>query len=375
MNKKRLILTSLVGMVALSALSLSLSLAWYASGDRLSISTLDFVVDAPELKVSTSDELSSFVEELNLNSDEFDEENGDKFAFSPVSSMHQKEWFNEEADKPTLYDCSFIDNTGGNTKFVANTGFYQKKLYLLTEFNYYVGLDPTTSIFEADSAANILRARQFYASKENEELQLSEEEINEALNKLIDCLRVSILINGVTEQEMANRYYVINPTKKDDDKVYLGGRLDNDNDGYYDTYPAFDENGQVVQKEIIYGEVKDRSKIKYDDPEKPNEDDKVLEPSQRFKGNSFKGVSKKSAYTFNEEKSRENGLEFQEEGALTLKELETQTPKIMIPCYANQPREIIISIYLEGWDPDCINATMGAAFNTKLSFKLLRGLI
>ena len=370
MNKSRLILSSLVGTIALGALSLSMSLAWYASSDRLSISSLDMTVKSDDLlKISTSSDLSTFTDKLDLNSDEY-EQNGERFIFSPVSSMYKDDWLTAEATKPLFYDSSFNDGVDASSKSEVFSGFYQKKLYLLTPTNYYVGLDIKQSLFENDETANLLRARQFCASEENAELQLNEDEVKEALDKLINCLRVSVLINDVNEEEMENRFFILNPTKQEDEKTYLGGLLDNDNDGYYDTYSEFDENNEVINKEIVYGEVNDRSLISYKAPVAPNTDDERLQTADRFHGNSFSGQSKKSAYTFDKETSFANGLEFKEEGALSLNELES----IMIPCYANEPREIVVSIYLEGWDLDCVNATMGASFNTKLSFKLLRGI-
>ena len=371
MNKSRLILSSLVGTIALGALSLSFSLAWYASGDRLSISSVDMTIKSDTgVRVSTSTDLNTFKEELDLNSDEI-QEDGKTFFLKPASSMYRDEWLTSEASVPLFYDCSIVDSFGANSTLELKDGFYQKKLYLLTDTNYYVGLDVKKSLFENDETANSLRARQLYASEENKGLGLTEEEINEALNKLINCLRVSVLVNDVNEEEMADRFFIINPTKQEDEKTYLGGRLDNDNDGYFDTYPDFDENNEVIEKEIVYGEVNDRSLISYKEPVDPLWQEEKKEQTQRFHGNSFSGESKKSAYTFDKEASLVNGLVINEEGALSLDELET----IMIPCYAGQPREIVISIYLEGWDLDCVNATMGASFNTTLSFKLLRGII
>ena len=347
-----------------------MSLAWYASGDRLSISAVDMTIKSDTgVRVSTSTDLSTFKEELDLNSDEIEGE--ERFFLKPASSMYRDEWFSKEADTPLFYDSSFVDSFGTNAKSELKDGFYQKKIYLLTDTNYYVGLDVKKSLFENDETANLLRARTFCASSENSELKLSESEVAEALNKLVNCLRVSILVNDVSEEEMANRFFIIDPTKKNDEETYLGGRLDNDNDGYYDTYPDFDENNNVIEKEIVYGEVNNRSLISYKDPVDPLADEEKKEQVKPFFGNSFSGESKKSAYTFDEASSLANGLAFKEEGALSLDELDA----IVIPCYQNQPREIVISIYLEGWDLDCINSTMGASFNTKLSFKLLRGII
>ena len=376
MTKSRLILTSLVGITALLAVSLSFSLAWYSSGDRLSISTVDLsLATDPALKVSTSKELSTFVDKLNLNSDEF-EEDSEKFLFKPVSPMYQDEWL-DNSDEPKFYDSSFtavID--GDENRFEVKQGFYQKKIYLLTEANYYVGIDAKESLFENDETANNLRAQELHASKENADLQLSVDEIEQSLNKLRDCLRVSILINDVEDEtKINNRYNIINPTKQEGDEVFYGGILDNDNDGYYDTVPSVDENGNPGEREFIYGEINNRSLVKYQSPEIPGFEDERLEPTAKLKGNSFVGRHRKSVSTFDKDASATNGLKFKEEGALSLNNLESLQEGLIIPCYANEPREIVISIYLEGWDLDCINGTMGASFNTKLSFKILRGLI
>lgn len=374
--KKRVILSSLIGVTALTAVSLSLSLAWYSSGDRLAISSVDLAVKTdPLLKVSTSNELSSFVDELNLNSDEYEEES-EKFLFKPVSTMYRDDWLNSNAREPVFYDSSFVAVIDGDNRLEATQGFYQKKIYLLTEQNYYVGLDMKNCLFENDETANHARAVEFHASKENIELGLSVEEIEESLKHLKECLRVSILINDIEDDSyINNRYNIINPTKKENEKVYFGGLLDNDNDGYYDTVPALNQNNEAIKKEYVYGEINDRSLTKYKDPEIPGYDDERLPVAAQFYGNSFKGEHRKSAYTYDEEASTINHLEFKEEGAMSPSEVEDFNKGIIIPCYAKQPREIVLSIYLEGWDLDCINGTMGASFNTKLSFKILRGLI
>ena len=370
MNKNRLILASLVGMVALSALSLSMSLAWYASGDRLGVSAVDLEVESDNLiRISTSDDLSTFVKELDLNS----LEDGDQVSyFKPVSSMYRNEWFSNDERAPLFYDCSNADAFGDTKNSPATSGFYQEELYLLTPTSQYVGLDLNKSLFENDEETNLLRARQFCASEKNKTLNLTVDEVSTALNKLVDCLRVSILINDV-DGDLEDRFFIINPTKQENEQTFLGGRLDNDNDGYFDTYPDVDPEGikDHVEKEIVYGEVNDQELVSYNNPVDPEAIDEVIDQSHYFFGNSFSGVSKKSAYTFDEATSRANGLTFKEEGALSLDELD----KIVIPCYQNEPRQIVVSIYLEGWDLDCINSTMGASFNTKLSFKLLGGII
>ena len=69
MNKKNIILTAIVGTIALATLSVSITLAWYGASNRLQINTIDVgIVGNGELKVSTSTDVDSFVESLNNES-------------------------------------------------------------------------------------------------------------------------------------------------------------------------------------------------------------------------------------------------------------------------------------------------------------------
>ena len=155
-------------------------------------------------------------------------------------------------------------------------------------------------------------------------------------------------------------------------------RLDNDGDGYYDTYDHVEMvNNQMVheEKETIYGEVLDRSKIVYNNPLHDSSVDDTTTPETSFFGNSFNGISKETVYTYDEQASMANGLEFAKEESVTFQDIVDSgvNTNILIPCYANVATEIVVSIYLEGWDKQCVNATMGASFEGNLSFKLLKG--
>ena len=134
---------------------------------------------------------------------------------------------------------------------------------------------------------------------------------------------------------------------------------------------------EYEEREVVYGELNDRSLIEYDPPVNPNgEAENQEEPThvKHFFGNSFKPVngSKDYAFTYNEQASYEKGLRIAKETSYSFEQLKTSDPAVKIPCKANTPRKIVISFYLEGWDTDCINYTMGSAFDIDLSFKLLR---
>lgn len=381
MTKKRIILTSLIGTVALGTLAASLTLAWYGASNLLSVNTFDITIAGnTTIKVSTKRQLDTFREEITDK--EFKDEEK-QFLFEPVSSMCKDTWMSEQKDMPVFYDCSsYLTPSSGipDTK-VATTGFFSKKIYLLSSLDYYVSLDveDNKSFFNNNSDANFTRAQNIYTDmkKKNPDTTVTINEIQERLDNLKYCLRASILVNI----EGHYKYYIIDPWKNETGKIKYGGLLDNDANGYYDTYTYKErqESGQLkdFEKETVYGEVNDRSLIVYNDPvvQSPTRGDDNPPNYDPFYGNSFLGENKDTAYTFNEQASYANGMKFAEEESISFEDLHRNDSLIKIPCYKDVITEIVISVYLEGWDHDCINATMGASFESKISFKLNGGIV
>ena len=375
MNKRRIFVSSLVGAIALVGLSVSLTLAWYASSDRLSVRSLDVgVAGSADLRLSTSPELDTFASAIDLSPSE-------EFVFVPVSTLGRTNW--SDNNVPEFFDCSFdyVSSTGEPDPEKMSYGFFQQKIYLLTNLDYYVTLDvnPTGetrendwSTFVSNDEVNFARAKSIekQMEKDNPSTNVDVNEIKDKLDELIKCLRISILVTD----EDDSYYYIIDPTKKRDDaNTVFGGRLDNDRDGYYDTYE--DENGD--RREIVYGEVSetsDRSKIVYSDPIDTSAVEEEKPVVESFFWNSFEAESSKKTFTYDEAASKANGFALKEEKAYSLEELDSEKTELRIPCFANTPKAIVVSIYLEGWDLDCINSTMGASFITNLRFKLLRGI-
>ena len=363
--KQRIIMSSIIGSVALSALSLSITLAWYASSDRVNVSAFEVQINGDhDLLISTNSDLSTFKDSLEKERDHLN----DVELFVPASSMNKHLWMDQKSDTPLFYDNSFynIPKTGIPQIKQVERGYYQQKIYLLSDISYNVTLDTKETTFLFDEDENLKRAKKLH--EDNDELTV--EQYQTYLNNLVNCVRLSILVPDVNNYA----YYIIDPYKGENEVTYYGGRLDNDNDGYYDTYEYID-NGQIAEKETIYGQVNDRSKLVYDEPTgKPVEE---LEEVAHFYGNSFNGISKGSAYTFNEQKTLENLDEgetiYAIEESLSFADIESASNKLLIPCQAGVPREIVISIYLEGWDFDCVNATMGASFIDNICFKLAKG--
>ena len=376
MNKRRILLSAIIGAIALTGLSVSLTLAWYAASDRLGIRSLEVsVASAVDLKISTSPEIDTFKSAIDLTPTD------EEFVFLPVSSLGRTNW--QDKNVPEFFDCSYsyVSSNGVPEVEKMSYGFFQQKIYLLTNLDYYVTLDVNPSgearenpfsTFTYNDSDNLARANRLHKQlqKDNPEFNMEVSEIKEKLDSLVNCLRVSIL---VTEEDHYN-YYIVDPTKQRTDVTVFGGRLDNDRDGYYDTYE--DENGD--RREIVYGEVSetsDRSKIVYSDPIDTSAVEEEKPVVESFFWNSFEAESSKKAFTYDEMGSKTNGFALKEEKAYSLEELDSERTELRIPCYANKPAEIVVSIYLEGWDLDCINSTMGASFKTNLVFKLLGGII
>ena len=371
MDKRRIIISALVGTIALTTLSISISLAWYGARDRLNVDNLEINVSTKgNLKISKTGQEGSFV--ADLANEDFNDI-GDDFLFAPVSTMCKSEWMNDEVRKttPIFYDSSAKNVFSDGTPHLeeATFGYFQKDLYLLTTMrNQYAALyfdeEEITngSYCMHDQESNEHRAEILY--NKYPEWGLSKKEIVEKLNNLEKSIRFSILVN----EENYYRYYIIDPHKQEGDQpIYLGGLLDNDRDGYFDTHK---------NKEIIYGEVNDRSKVIYDDPisdEKPSHIH-VTDYNQ-YTANSFEPEygSMPTAYTFNKVASEANGFEIAKEDSISFESLKQDNSGVLIPLTSGIPTKIVLSIYLEGWDHDCVNATMGASFISKLSFTLKGG--
>ena len=378
MTKRRIILTSVIGTIALATLATSLTLAWYGASNLLSVNTFDIeIIGTTTLKISEKTNLDSFREEITSEQLKEEEKN---FLFEPVSSMCKNTWMDEEKDMPVFYDCSnyLVPSSGEPYLKAATSGFFSKKIYLLSSISYNVSLDVSEdkTYFNNDSDANFTRAQTLYAEmkKKDPDTTITINEIQDDLDNLKYALRASILVNI----EGNYKYYIIDPWKDETVKTRYGGLLDNDGNGYFDTYIDTSEGiTNKKEKETVYGEVNDRSLLVYDDPVVTDAKLSTYNPSpyDPYFGNSFIGENKDVAYTFNEQASIEKGLKFAEEESLSLEDLRRNDSLIKIPCYKDVITEIVVSVYLEGWDRQCINATMGASFESKISFKLNGGIV
>ena len=356
MKFSRIITGLYIGVIGLSCLSISMSLAWYISARDAYVEGIDITIDAEkELKVSTSNELDTFKEKLEAGVDDIMTVDW----YKPVSSMYSSLWLNEKKTMPEFRDVSSlipVSDEGVPQYDVWENGFFRQEFYLLSDDDVYVTLDANKTTILPDLEKNREAAR-------NPEIKVkhpgkSEDEIVEDLNGLVNAMRISILIPDEEDYD----YKIVDLNKEK--PTTLGGILDLNKDNYYDYYNAQDHKAY----EIVYGEINDRSKIIYDTPEN---NDSILEGDN----NSFNAMHRKNIYRANLEESIKNGLEIKEEEALTTDDLIGSFSDLAIPVKRNEPKKIVLSIYLEGWDLDCINDTMGATFNSNITFRILREMI
>ena len=365
MNYKKAIIAGLVGSIGVAVLGLSFSFAWYGTSENLYIDTLNIRVSGTqELKISTSSELSTFKESVKYKLGEEDNDLMDVGQVRPVSSMFKSNWL--EDDLKTEPEFYVYDTPGHQIGEdvppyqVANWGFYSQHLYLYSSSTIYSTIDSETfQLTELEAAneeyATILMGYKGYMDEyavlhpdwTREEIHA---DLVEKLNRLKYCMRISIY--DISE----NKYYIIDPYKGTTD-VLLGGRLDVLRSGYYDSYRDQTTN---EMKEIIYGELEHREKAFY--LEALDEDGP--EPAEY---NSFSSRTKAGVRAFDLDKSLEDGLDIKKEDSLNLGQVED---KVLLSLIAGIPKEIVFSIYMEGWDLDCTNVHMGGSFSLGLEFKI-----
>lgn len=339
MNKRRLVIGGLGLITALGISSLSMSLAWYSSGTRLMVSSVDIsFIGAKNIKLGVSPD-GEFKEALDKELNQIDN-------YYPVSSMFSSRWMDNKESLPKFRNSyksvDLNDKSTYQESTEATGGYFQQELYLYSDFNVWVTLDKEMVTFTPDIEKNKERAQRMKNTSSE-----SYEEILRDLNSVTDALRFSIL----NPQEDEYNYYIIDPYKEKD--TYLCGPLDNSQDGYYDHI-----NGQ----EIIYGEYDEEEEIIYDEPR--SEDSHVDGRRTVFNASHKKGIK-----PFNEDQLHDNKMKAHIEDSLAKNEIEDN---LEIKLEAQEPKKIVVSLYLEGWDTQNVDYSAFGSFNASLGFKIRR---
>lgn len=342
-NKKRLIITSLVVSGALLVASITTTVAWFAGSPYLEYNNISIGITDKNIEISP-DNVNWYPTLDNDNLETVE-------TFKPVTSMYSQDWIAAKEETP-----EFRRGYGKATKQFMNdksdcdyarTGFFSQDVYIKSDTDTYLTVDPEKTFFKADEAKNEGVAE----SLKSHYPDLTKDEILDNLNSIQKSLRMSLLIlNNENSDSLDDyNYYVIEPYKDKD--TLFAGIMDNDEDHYYDNVNGY---------ETVYGDVSNEEKAVYDEP--LEQDSEIVGESSIFNASTKAGV-----HHFNLEKSIENGLEIAKENSIAL---EDAGDKIYVPLSANTSRKMVVSLYLEGWDQDNTNVTMFANFKINVSFMI-----
>ena len=359
MRRDRLIIASLGMITATTVASIAMTVAWYASGNLLGIDQIEITFRGEKNIVAgfDPDDIESFKDTIIFN-DEVKDKN-----YHPVSSMFSGEWLDAQLDHPVFRaDYTSVDHHDVNsyTKSIAldnEDGYFSKEIYLYCDSNVIITLDGKGTSFYADSNANAVKAN---------ELGANEEEIaaiKEDLDNVVNSLRFSVLIPK-ENQEDEYAYYIVDPNKKED--TYLCGSLNLFSEDVSEYYHTFYKDGEEF--ETFFGEYNDESLLVYGPAVTAEED---LEG----RATEFNAKHKKGARVVDLKESIENGFKPKVEQSLTLKEADITTPEgqesgIRISLKAYEPKKIVLSMYLEGWDRDNVGYTEKGQFYADIKFQI-----
>ncbi len=350
-TKKRLAAIGIAMTGAILIAHVGFTVAWYNGSSNLAVYNFDISLANKELTISTDN--VNFTD--HLTSDDVKDAIPEKYR--PVSSAFSEKWINQRAVLPQFTsgyeEPSDYNMTSFNDVAIKNEGVFRKELYLKCTSYAKVALDAQNTFIVADEVAN--RA---IASKIQSKLYQDKtvDEVVTLLNDIEKSLRFSILVLNDDGQEIDSeqyKYQIIDPHKNGTTK--LGGLLDNDLDGYYDSYDG---------KEVIYGEVNNASDTTLVYQSATIDDVGPSNTNSCFEANHKQGVQ-----SLDLEVSKLNGVEIAEEHSLSLDQLEDFTFTLQ----ADVSKKIVLSLYIEGWDRDSVNYTMFSRFLTGVSFKLAGG--
>lgn len=358
---------AILACIALLIASMATStVAWYLGATYLEVNPFDVHIDlSNDVKASTEADPDQYLGELTM-----DDFLNKVELFIPCSSMYSETWQNERIETP-LFKSGFSDlvtsNMVGEGRTVrATKGYFSEELRIKSATDCYLLVDPVNSFFLSDEEYNLKKAHDLRRLPGNKDL--TEEQIAENLNKIKDSLRVSLLVlNDVgNNNDTTYNYYIIDPYKREvidgavvEHETYFGGTLDNDGDGYYD---------YVNGEEVVYGQVNDPELISR--TEAPGSDVKAQGQYTCFNADHYG-----KADMFDEETSKQNGLEFAKEKSIALQDGNDPEKGVVIQLKKDTPKRVVISIYLEGWDKDNTNMTMYGKFKMKLCFQRQQGIL
>ena len=255
-----------------------------------------------------------------------------------VSGMFAEDWLNDSSIKKPQFRRNYGPAPGSAEHYtkssVAENGYLQTIFVFTAGEDCDVYLSPDTCIKSADTEET--------ASKKNKKLE--------------DLLKVTNTVRFSFYSE--DGYYIAKQPEDEEHEdltydTYYGGVLDMNGDGYYDT---------VDGREVLYGQ--------YDGEVTYN--DNVSNDAPYENGNTFLANHQPGAEQVNVDLTQ-----IKKEPAVSIKTLIYEEDKPMRPLQsicrlkAGVEKQVVFSVYCEGWDKYMTDALESAAFNIQLGFTAL----
>ena len=391
---KRRFIVLFLGLNLLLVSSISMSIAWFLGSLNLYVRDIYLAVDVDaDLKISTEDKFKYGKDSLT------DEDLGEIENFIPVSTMlsHSSGWINEPSTVyPTFiaqYKTSFQKDPD---PIIATKGYFTRRLYLYSDHHMYATFDSEKTVIAPNETLNERKAREKaeskaidnYRAEADKEIQSEHvtddntkeviyarvkeelerkyyEEYLTSLNKIEDSLRISILDYGNLTH---NNYTIIDP-KKTADPVVFGGRLSTSiKKDYFDFY-SDRTDGKL--KETLFGEILDYDhELLYE--EAKNVDTPADGVHTCFNAGTRRGVQGLNMRDLATNVVFATEQSISPETADVSKHPNNESEGYLIELFPYEAHPITLSVYLEGWDRDNVDATQEAAFNMSIHFKLYK---
>ena len=392
---KKRFLCLLLGLNLLIISSISVSIAWFLGSVNLFIDNITISVDVDaDLKIGMEDNYLYAKDSLT------EEDYGEVEDLMPVSSMgsEHSEWINDASTyAPTFIAQYKTGNREKPEKIVAQKGFFQRTLYLFSTHHMLVTFDSSKTFIKPNRVLNEEKAAEkaqtkaianfrAVADKEIEQNNITDDddkeiiynrvkndlteqyyaEFVESLNKIEDSLRISIL----DYENLTNSNYTIIDPKKTDDPVVFGGRLSTSiSKDYFDFYPDYDT---LELKETLFGDIvggEPKRPLVYLDP--AIEDIPAEGTHTCFNAGTRKGVRPLDM------EDLATNVEFYEEQSIDPQTADVSThvdnldEGYLIELQPNVSHRLVLTVYLEGWDRDNVDATQEASFDMSIHFRQL----
>ena len=392
---KKRFLFLFVGLNLLLISSISMSIAWFLGSLRLTISDIVIRIDVDaDLKISKEDNFEYAKDSLTEDKVE---------SFIPVSSMGSENsgWINNASNTKPVFSAQYKTGFKPDPKAkVATKGFYTRELFLFSDHHMLVTFDSEKTTISPNLRLNQAKSLEKGNEKaianyrEVADIEIAEKQITDesekqaiyervkneltvkyaneivgSLNKIEDSLRISILDY---ENLTHNNYTIIDP-KKSEDPVVFGGRLSTsirkDYFDYYSDYPYL--------KETLFGDYdyingyEDYEDLPY--LEAAIEDVPALEGDHTcFNAGTRKGVCALDVDRLDQYVKFRTEQSISPEVADVSKHPHNEQEGFLIELFPGVAHPLTLSVYLEGWDRDNVDATQEAAFDVSIHFKLYR---